>query len=58
MIVETHEDLTAAELAGCRVPVDGPPGELLHAQGRHNMRPAHPHVLVWNTGYKTIASQV
>ena len=44
--------------AGYPVPTDGPNGALLGAQKRHNMRPAHVHVLVHKPGYKTIASQV
>ena len=44
--------------AGYPVPTDGPAGELLRAQGRHNMRPAHLHFLVYKPGFKTIASQV
>jgi hydroxyquinol 1,2-dioxygenase len=44
--------------AGYPIPVDGPVGELVRAQGRHNMRPAHLHVLVYKPGYKTHISQV
>ena len=44
--------------AGYPVPVDGPNGALLQAQGRHNLRPAHLHFLIHKPGYKTIASQV
>jgi len=44
--------------AGYPVPTDGPAGELLRAQGRHNMRPAHLHFLVYKPGFRTIASQV
>lgn len=44
--------------AGYPVPIDGPAGALLAAQGRHNMRPAHLHFLVFKPGFKTIASQV
>lgn len=40
------------------VPVDGPTGDLLKAQRRHNWRPAHLHFLIFKPGYKTIASQV
>ena len=31
--------------------------DLLRAQGRHNMRPAHLHFLIHKPGFKTIASQ-
>jgi catechol 1,2-dioxygenase len=44
--------------AGYPVPMDGPAGALLRAQGRHNMRPAHLHFLIYKPGFKTIASQV
>lgn len=44
--------------AGYPIPVDGPVGDLIRAQGRHNMRPAHLHFLVYKTGYKTHISQV
>lgn len=40
------------------VPVEGPTGDLLKAQQRHNWRPAHLHFLIYKPGYKTIASQV
>lgn len=44
--------------AGYPIPVDGPVGDLLRAQHRHNMRPAHIHFLVYKPGYKTQFSQV
>ena len=44
--------------AGYPVPVSGPAGDLLRAQGRHNMRPAHLHVLIHKPGYKAQFSQV
>lgn len=40
------------------VPIEGPTGDLLKAQRRHNWRPAHLHFLIYKPGYKTIASQV
>ena len=43
--------------AGYPVPVDGPCGELLAAQGRHPMRPAHLHFLVIAPGHKVLATQ-
>lgn len=43
--------------AGYPVPVDGPCGELLAAQGRHTMRPAHLHFLVVAPGHKVLATQ-
>ena len=44
--------------AGYPIPVNGPVGELLRAQGRHNMRPAHVHFLIYKPGFKTQYSQV
>ena len=44
--------------AGYPIPVDGPVGALLRAQGRHNMRPAHLHFLAHRPGFKTLISQI
>jgi hydroxyquinol 1,2-dioxygenase len=44
--------------SGYPIPVNGPVGALIRAQGRHNMRPAHIHFLVHNPGYKTQFSQL
>jgi len=44
--------------SGYAVPVDGPCGELLHAQRRAIMRPAHLHFIVMANGYKTLATQI
>jgi catechol 1,2-dioxygenase len=44
--------------AGYPIPVDGPVGDLVRAQGRHNMRPAHLHFLIYREGFKTLVSQV
>lgn len=44
--------------AGYPVPVDGPCGELLRAQGRHPYRPAHIHFMVSREGYRTLVTQV
>ena len=44
--------------AGYPIPVDGPVGDLIRLQGRHNMRPAHLHFLIYKPGYKTHISQV
>ena len=43
--------------AGYPVPIDGPCGELLAAQGRKVMRPAHLHFIVAAEGYKVLATQ-
>jgi catechol 1,2-dioxygenase len=44
--------------AGYPIPVDGPVGDLLRAQKRANMRPAHLHFLIYKPGFKTHISQV
>ncbi|WP_375459473.1 dioxygenase [uncultured Enterovirga sp.] len=44
--------------AGYPVPTDGPVGELLRAQGRHEFRPAHLHFLCFKPGMKTLITQV
>ncbi|MFZ9506557.1 MAG: dioxygenase, partial [Burkholderiaceae bacterium] len=44
--------------AGYPIPVSGPVGDLLRAQGRHNLRPAHIHFLIHKPGYKTQFSQI
>ena len=43
--------------AGYPVPVDGPCGVLLAAQGRHAMRPAHLHFIVIAPGHHVLATQ-
>src|SRR5690348_12548525 len=40
-----HIAFRSVKPAGYPIPIDGPTGELLRAQGRHNMRPAHLHFL-------------
>ena len=40
------------------MPVNGPVGDLLRAQGRHNLRPAHMHFLIHKPGFKTQFSQL
>jgi hydroxyquinol 1,2-dioxygenase len=37
---------------------DGPVGQLIRAQGRHNLRPAHIHFMIHKAGYKTQFSQL
>jgi hydroxyquinol 1,2-dioxygenase len=44
--------------AGYPIPIDGPVGDLLRAQGRHNFRPAHLHFLFFKAGFKTLISQI
>lgn len=44
--------------AGYPVPTQGVVGELLRAQDRHCMRPAHLHFMVYREHYKTLITQV
>ena len=44
--------------AGYPIPIDGPVGEMIRAQGRHHFRPAHLHVLIYKPGFKTLISQI
>jgi catechol 1,2-dioxygenase len=53
-----HIGFRSVKPAGYPIPVDGPVGELLRAQRRHNMRPAHLHFLAVKEGFKTLISQV
>jgi hydroxyquinol 1,2-dioxygenase len=53
-----HIGFRSVKPAGYPIPIDGPVGELLRAAGRHNMRPAHLHFLVYKTGFKTLISQL
>jgi catechol 1,2-dioxygenase len=53
-----HVWFRSVKPSGYPVPVSGPVGALLRAQGRHNMRPAHIHFLIHKPGFKTQFSQV
>ncbi len=53
-----HFGFRSVKPAGYPIPIDGPVGELLAAQGRHNMRPAHLHFLIYKPGFKTLISQI
>ena len=53
-----HIGFRSVKPPGYPIPVDGPVGELLRTQGRHNMRPAHLHLLADKAGYKTLVSQI
>lgn len=48
---------TSVRPAGYPVPIDGPCGELLAAQRRHTMRPAHLHFIVFAPGHRTLVTQ-
>jgi hydroxyquinol 1,2-dioxygenase len=53
-----HISFRSVKPAGYPIPIDGPTGDLLRAQGRHNMRPAHLHFLAVKDGFKTLISQI
>src|SRR6266705_4101194 len=53
-----HMSFRSVKPAGYPIPIDGPTGELLRAQRRHNMRPAHLHFLASKDGFKTLISQL
>jgi catechol 1,2-dioxygenase len=53
-----HISFHSVKPAGYPIPIDGPVGDLLRAQGRHNMRPAHLHFLARKDGFKTLITQV
>jgi hydroxyquinol 1,2-dioxygenase len=53
-----HISFRSVKPAGYPIPINGPVGDLLRAQGRHNMRPAHIHFLIFKHGFKTQFSQV
>ena len=53
-----HISFRSVKPAGYPIPIDGPTGDLLRAQGRHNMRPAHLHFLACKDGHKTLISQL
>jgi catechol 1,2-dioxygenase len=55
---EGHISFRSIKPAGYPIPITGPVGDLLRAQGRHNMRPAHLHFLIYKPGFKTHISQV
>jgi hydroxyquinol 1,2-dioxygenase len=56
--VNGHIGFRSVKPAGYPIPVDGPVGVMLRAAGRHNMRPAHLHFLVYKPGFKTLISQL
>jgi hydroxyquinol 1,2-dioxygenase len=41
-----------------QIPGDGPVGEMLHATGRHNWRPAHIHFMITAPGYKDVITHL
>ena len=52
------DDLWTVKPVSYPIPSDGPVGELLAVIGRHNMRPAHFHVIASADGYRTIVTEL
>ena len=43
---------------GYYIPLDGPVGQMIKAQGRHGMRPAHIHFLIGAPGYRELVTAI
>ncbi len=41
---------------GYSIPMDGPVGDMVHAQGRHGMRPSHVHMLIGAEGHRELVT--
>jgi protocatechuate 3,4-dioxygenase beta subunit len=41
---------------GYMIPMDGPVGDMIRAQGRHGYRPAHIHFLIGAPGYREVVT--
>jgi hydroxyquinol 1,2-dioxygenase len=41
---------------GYMIPMDGPVGDMIRAQGRHGFRPAHIHFLIGAPGYREVVT--
>jgi len=41
---------------GYSIPMDGPVGDLVHAQARHGMRPSHIHMLIGADGHRELVT--
>jgi len=48
--------LKSVKPRGYYIPMDGPVGEMIHAQKRHGMRPAHIHFLIGAVGYRELVT--
>ncbi|HXB46414.1 MAG TPA: redoxin domain-containing protein [Streptosporangiaceae bacterium] len=51
-------DLWTVKPVSYPIPDDGPVGELLAVTGRHNMRPAHFHVIASADGYQSVVTEL
>ena len=48
--------LRTVQPLGYSIPLDGPVGEMIRAQRRHGMRPAHTHFLIGAPGYRELVT--
>jgi hydroxyquinol 1,2-dioxygenase len=55
---DSSYDLWTVKPVSYPIPADGPVGELLTVTGRHNMRPAHVHVIASADGYQSIVTEL
>jgi hydroxyquinol 1,2-dioxygenase len=53
-----HYTLRTVRPLGYYIPMDGPVGALVEAQGRHGMRPAHIHFLIAAPGYRELVTAI
>ena len=51
-----HYHFRTVRPLGYSIPMDGPVGELVHAQGRHGMRPSHIHMLIGAEGHRELVT--
>jgi hydroxyquinol 1,2-dioxygenase len=51
-----HYLIRAVRPLGYYIPMDGPVGALVSAQGRHGMRPAHIHFLISSPGFREMVT--
>ena len=51
-----HYHFRTVRPKGYSIPMDGPVGELVHAQGRHGMRPSHIHMLIGAEGCRELVT--
>jgi catechol 1,2-dioxygenase len=51
-------EITTVQPAPYQIPTDGPTGKLIAAAGWHAWRPAHLHLMVRASGYRTITTQL
>ncbi len=56
--VDGRYEIAAVRPVDYTVPGDGPAGDLLFKNGRHNWRPAHLHVVVSAPGYQTVITHL